>query len=148
MKKIVGLFIVLAVFLTACGETAKIKEVKSTDIMQKMDNKESFVLEIASDSCSACIAFKPTLEEMIKNKKVEVFKVTLDRENVQADGKTANPDGHANVAKLLEQYLEGQVSSTPTMVIVKDGKVSSVLVGAVQYTALVKWLVDNEIIKN
>ena len=145
MKKILLIFSIL--LLVACSGQNQYKVVKSSDIMTKIDNKESFILLVASDSCAACKAFTPTVEEVIKNKKIEVLAVKLDREKVKSDGKTEDPEGVKNVTKLLEQYLSNRVTGTPTMLLIKDGAILDIKVGIQTYTQLLAWLQGHGYVK-
>lgn len=148
MKKFSVILAVLLFVLVGCSSGKTVNEIKSTQVMTKIDNKESFLLYVASDTCSACLAFKPTLDEAIKNKGFDVYRIALDKENVMSDGKTSNPEGQKNVEKLLDTYLGGKVKVTPTLVYVEEGTVKSISEGALQYTQLLTWLSDNGIIKN
>ena len=43
-----------------------LKEIKYTSVMEKVENKESFVLLLSQTTCSHCMEFKPKLAEVAK----------------------------------------------------------------------------------
>lgn len=150
MKRISFVLFALLLVLVSCSSNKEQKIIDTTtvEIMKMMDNKETFIVEVASESCSACQVFKPVLEEAVKNKGFKLYRLALDKENVKADGKTANPEGQANVTKFLDVYLAGKVANTPTMLIIENGSVKAMKVGALQYTELIEWLGEFDVIKN
>lgn len=136
MKKLVLITSLLLVVLAGCTSTSNKKEinyVESADIMEKMDNQESFFLIIGNTTCSACLAYKPTLEEIVANKEADLYYLEVDTENGKSE------THKANVQKLFEEYLNSEINSTPTTIYVHEGKMDEYRSGIIKYTALVEW---------
>ena len=73
MKKLLLVSLVLVTLLVGCGSNQtknEIKYVETTEIMKKLDNKESFIMVVGNTTCAACIAYKPTLEQLVQNKEL------------------------------------------------------------------------------
>ncbi len=138
MKKIISL-LVLSILLVACttNQTTtnnEINYISSVQAMEKMDNNDSFFLVIGISTCSACIAYKPVLEELVKNKEAEIYYVQTDTE---ADRSTEDRN---NVIKFFEEYLNDQVNTTPSTIYIHEGEVEKIEVGNLRYTDLVAWV--------
>ena len=98
-------------------ESVSVGVVKVTDdnfVEEVIDAEQPVILEFSSNSCPPCVAMLTTLVDIAKNNK-DVKVATLN-----ADSKEAK--------EVLEEY---PVDATPTIMIFKDGKVISTLVGAV-----------------
>ncbi len=106
MKKLkIGLVILLIIVITGCskGYTNKI----SYDDYEKLiDNKESFILELMKDDCTACQSFKPKLKEVADEYKIEIKYINTDD----------------LTTKQLESF---GISGTPTVIFYIDGKEES-----------------------
>ena len=50
-----------------------LKELKYDQVIEKVENKDSFVLLLSQTTCSHCMDFKPKLAKVAKEYKVEVF---------------------------------------------------------------------------
>ena len=82
-------------------------EIKYNKLIKMIDKEDKFVLFIGSEKCSHCATFKTTVNEVVKEKKINIY--------------------YIDVSKLTEKeyaYLNSHFpfSGTPTTVIVKDGK--------------------------
>lgn len=136
MKKIILITLILVGILAGCSSntsTNKIKYVGTDELMEKLDNKESFFLVIGNSTCSACIQYKPTLEELVKNKDVELFYLEVDTEGAKSDAH------RENVVNFFENYLEDKVNSTPSTIYFSEGKMDELRVGLVKYSDLTQW---------
>lgn len=117
---IIGVVVVLVIFAVLFGYKAMKKEyitkVTPTEIQTKVDNKESFFFVIGAASCSACIAYQPTLEEYNKTTDQPVYYVDIEKLN----------------ASERESFLTTYpIEGTPTNFFVKDGQVKQVVVGGI-----------------
>ena len=131
------LFVIIGVLLflvTGCGEK-EYHEVTIDDLTKMVEAKESFVLVIGSETCSACESFKPTMERIITK-----YNIRINYINVY-------PLNEEEKAKLLSYVY---YNSTPTTVYFEDGKVTEThnrLTGAVTYDKVVESLKKNGYIK-
>lgn len=53
-------------------------EIKSKEVIEKINNKESFVLVISQTTCSHCADYKPRVEKVANDKKIEIFYIDVD----------------------------------------------------------------------
>lgn len=125
MKKI--FIIICALFLVGCSNP-KYTEISVTQFQEKLDAKESFILVIGSDTCSACKSYEPTMQKVMKDTNLEIFYINL---HVLSD---------EDYSKIYSSYV---VTSTPTTLFFKDGVETSTydrIVGAVDYDEVIKKL--------
>lgn len=73
MKKILLTLLVAicAVFSVGCGSRTY-KTITFDEYKQKIDNKESFILFIGSETCSHCSDFKKTINKVLEKYDVEI----------------------------------------------------------------------------
>lgn len=128
MKKIIVLIASFLLVLGACSSNKTTSEIKAQDVLDKMENKETFVVYLGTTTCSACIAYKPVVKEMMKNYDVTIYSVMLDNESDEAI-KTA----------LLEAM---PIQYTPATQLIVDGEVVKSYEGLLEYTELKKMLVE------
>lgn len=129
MKKIIAVAIALTLVLAGCSSSKKTAEITGKDLLEKVEAKETFVGYIGTTTCSACIAFKPIVKEMMKNYKVTIYSVMLDQEQDE---------------ELKKQIVELiSLSVTPTIFIVEDGEITKTYEGVLEYRDLKKMLVDH-----
>ena len=145
MKKIL-VFLFIALLLFGCGSSKKMTDISAQQLIEKFDKKESFVLVVASTTCAACLEAKPILNEIVDKKGVDILIWEIDKE--VRNGDNVNEEGKERMSKVLDQYLENQVNSTPTLVVVKDGKVLNTKAGLAQYIQYIEFLGANDVIKN
>ncbi len=142
MKRIIGLLLIGLLVISGCSSAKTINYIKTTQVMEKMDNKDDFVLIVGSSTCGACIAYKPILEEVVKNKEANIFYVQYDTEGIKADN-SVDEAGRANITKLFDEYFGGKITSTPSTLYIKDGKIDSMEAGLMSYVQLIDWLVSH-----
>jgi len=82
---------------------AELKDLDYQSVLEKIASKNSFVLYIYSDTCGACMSFKPVLEEFIQERNVTIYAVAKS---------------------LIEKGspLDKEVRLTPTVLIISGGK--------------------------
>lgn len=107
MKKKI-LFIILLAFcfsLTGCSRSITYKTFE-----KNIKNGDSMIVEIIQDGCSHCEAFEPVFSKFMKENDLEYVKLNL-----------------ANVTDEDYEVLSTQygVTGTPTVLLIKDGKVLS-----------------------
>ena len=126
MKKI--LICIIALLLVGCGKPKYI-EINYEQLKAKLDNKDTFVLLIGSDTCSACAMYETTMEKVMSDKKIEIYYVNL------------NNISEKEYKKIYTKFV---VNSTPTTIFIKEGQEKSTydrIVGAVDYQEVVKQLI-------
>ena len=100
-----------------------------------INNKEDFVLGIGSETCSACEAYKPTMEKVITNYNLRINYINI------------YPLEDEERAKLLSYVY---YTSTPTTVFFEKGVAAGThnrITGAVSYDKVVEALTKNGYIK-
>ena len=85
-----------------------LKEIKYDQVVEKINNKESFVLLLSQTTCAHCMDFKPKLAEVAKKYKVEIY--YLETNLLGADA----------LAKFKVDYFS--FDGTPTTIFVIDGE--------------------------
>ena len=86
-------------------------EIKYSEVIEKIENKESFVLLISQTECSHCISYKPKLEEVANEHKVDIYYIDVDLLSDEESDK-------------LNSYIN--FSSTPITVFLKSGEETTV----------------------
>ncbi len=136
MKKIIIIFLLFLCFgLTACMGPSTYDEISFDDLMEKIDNKDDFLLLIGSSTCTACQGFKPTINKIITEYKMDIKYIDVNKlSDDQSD-------------ELLAHF---RFSGTPIIVFVKNGKEKDPhnrIVGNQKYSKVVKKLKENGYIK-
>ena len=85
-------------------------EIKYDNVIEKIDNEESFVLLISQTDCTHCISFKPKLEGVANKFKVDIYYIDVDL---------------LNEKEYNELKARVNFSSTPVTVFLKKGKEST-----------------------
>lgn len=133
MKKVLlGVLLILTVCLTGCNY-ADYTEISFDEMNSKFEKNDTFVLVVGSSTCSACIQYKKTMQEIIKDYKVEVFFIDINN---------LDENQYNDMQAKYRQYDETSgryVIPTPTTVFIINGSESSYerLVGTARYTVVV-----------
>lgn len=135
MKKLL-IILLLALTIAGCASPASddVTYISSVQAKEKVENKESFFLVVGQSTCSGCIAYKPVLKEVLKNKEAEIFYVETDTEAAKSD------QDQKNVIEFFEQTLGDRVDTTPTTIYINEGEIEHMEVGVMKYTKLVEWI--------
>lgn len=128
MKKILMVITLLLCVagLTGCNKYSTYTELTYSELQTKLENKETFVVVLGSSTCSACAAYKLTMEDVIKDKQVEIF--YLDIAKLSSD----------DSSKFESKFV---IAATPTTVFIENGVETTTynrIVGAASYTDVVK----------
>lgn len=128
MKKIfITLFILGLFLLTGCGNSGY-TEVSYNELLQKLENKDTFALVLGSATCSACANYEVTMKKVIKDNDIEIFYLDLH---------ALSDDDYASA------YSKFVFQSTPTTIFIKDGKETTTydrIIGSAGYNDVVKEL--------
>lgn len=125
--KYVVLLLIGTVFittLTACQLGGNVKNLSVTSLKEKIENKDTFIVEVMRTGCSACESYAPTFNSVMGKYKLEAYQINTadltDEESSELDSIT---------------YISG----TPTTLFFVGGKLEdsyNKLVGAVTSDAL------------
>lgn len=114
--KIIAILLV-AVLLVGCGATNKdeskyLKEVTYKELLKKIENKDTFILEIMATSCTHCQTFTPKLISVLEEHDITAYKINL-----------------SNISKEDEEALKAEYkySGTPEVIFFFDGAEKSKL---------------------
>ena len=67
MKKITKIsLIIIGIILLAGCEKNPLQEISYNDLEKALNNKETFILEIAQDGCHNCEEFNPIFKKVLK----------------------------------------------------------------------------------
>ena len=130
MKKVLlVLFVLLS--LTACNKKFSKGEVVTAyadEILEKLENKESFIVYVGYDDCQSCKEFKPILNQLIENYDITIYYLPTD------DKQTEDQLNEMQYNYFYRMYW------TPTTYIVEDGEVLAIKEQLIEYEELVEWL--------
>lgn len=133
MKKLV---ILLLPFLLLCGcGKSSYKEISFDTFEKLVENKESFILFIGAESCSHCVTYKTTINEVVKEYKVDIKYIDVDKLSTKQD----------SALKKVASY-----TGTPTTVFIEKGKEESTynrIVGNRDFEYVINKLQKNGYIK-
>jgi thioredoxin len=136
-KKIIFLVILVGVlFLTGCKNNLNtVKEIDFTTLQNKIENKETFILEIIQTGCSHCEEFSPRFRTVLGDYDLTGYSINLSNLTEEEKNK-------------LYEIIE--VSGTPTVCFFKKGneEVMNKIVGAVSNKEIYNKLKDAKYIKN
>lgn len=107
MKKFLKLIvIILCLFIfTGCGKSY-VKEISYNEYKDLIKDKETFILEIMRTDCSACINFKPKLEQVAEDYKLEIKYLNTD---------------HLSEEEYNDLFDKTGISGTPTVIFYHNG---------------------------
>ena len=136
MKKRILLVLILffSFFIFFC-ENNYLKSIDYNNFMEKVENKESFIVEVIQTGCSACKDFTPTFRKVINQYKITAYQ--LNYSDLKEEEK-----------KEFDSTFS--ISATPTVLFITEGEEKSVLtriVGAVEKNKIVDKLKINSYIK-
>ena len=80
------------------------------EIVKKIENKESFVFMISQTTCSHCASYKPKIEKVANEHKINIYYIDVDLLN----------DTEVSELKSYVNY-----DSTPSTIFIKNGEESS-----------------------
>ena len=55
------------------------KEIKSEEVIEKINNKDDFILVISQTTCSHCAEYKPRIEKVANDKKIIIYYMEFDK---------------------------------------------------------------------
>jgi len=113
MKKVLKLiiFILTCVIVTGCGSN-NITKITYSELEKKLENKESFILEIVQDGCHNCESFSPKFEKVLNEYNIQAFSINLSNITEEEN------------EKLNNLY---NITGTPAVIFIEKGDEPSIL---------------------
>lgn len=131
MKRITKILLLLFVLVLFTGCTKEeensddakyLKEISYSELLEKIENKETFFFEVMQDGCSYCQAFTPKLISVLKEYEITGYKLNmtnLTEEEYEEFDKNFGIDGTPETIFITEgkektklQRIEGNTSKT------------------------------------
>lgn len=112
-------------------------EIKYDDVIEKLDNKESFVLLISQTTCNHCNTYKPKLKSVAKKHECFIYYIDVD---------LLDEDKYED----LNKRISFKTSGTPLTIFFKNGEETTVanrIVGAESKEVVENKLKSNGFIK-
>lgn len=135
MKYIKIFMLFIFVFIIGCGNGKGYSEITYKNLLDMIENKDSFLLMISSSTCPHCDQFKITIEELNKKYKTDIKYIDVDK---------LNQDEMLNL-KALFPYR-----GTPVTIKIVDGQeenIDSRIDGAKDYSYTKQKLIEWKYIK-
>ncbi len=108
MKKLFLIFIMILPILTSCGsKLSSYEEIDYDTFIEKIENKDDFILFIGSSTCQHCDAFKVTINNVIKKHQVKIYYIDIHKFD-------------ESQSKKFKTYIN--FNATPTTVFINGGK--------------------------
>lgn len=98
--------LIVAIFVERNLNKSYFIKLEYDDVIEKIENKEDFVLVLSQTTCSHCASYKPKVEEVANEYKVNLYYIEVDL--LSADEKK-------------EFVTHVNFSSTPSTVFILDG---------------------------
>ena len=135
-KKILFLVAILfaTLLLTGCNATASIEEISLDTLKGKIENKDTFILEVIQTGCSHCAEFSPRLKSVLSDNNLTAYSINLS---------------DLSKEELEEMNNISKISGTPTTLFFKVGEEDTThrLVGSVSNSEVESRLKDAGYIK-
>lgn len=132
LKKLIilTLIVVSTLMLTGCEDDSNVvREIDYSEFEEKIDNKDSFILEVIQTGCSHCEEFSPRFKAVLKTNNLKAYSLNLYNLNNEEREKFSK--------------LTTNVTGTPTVLFFKDGSETSIKInGAVSNEKIEERLKD------
>lgn len=86
-------------------------EIKYKEVIEKIENDESFVLVVSQTNCAHCASYKPKIEKVANKYKINIYYIDVD---LLSDAENENFSSYINH------------DGTPVTVFIKNGEETSV----------------------
>ena len=140
-KKILYITLAVAIILSiliyfVINNKSYLTEISYDEIIEKIDNKESFILCITATDCIHCQNYKPKLEKIIKEYNITIYNTNID-----------------NMTEKEYENFKTRLSfdgGTPVTIFIKDGTETTTatrIEGNVSIEKIIKKLQKNDYIE-
>ena len=107
------IIVILIVNYTNTPKKGELIQVNYKEVLQKVDNNDTFVLIVSQSTCSHCATYKPKIKEIAEEHGLDIYYIDYDKESKK------------DSEKFLEEFhLSG---ATPITLFFKNGKEKSIL---------------------
>lgn len=122
MKKIkiilIGLIIIILLTATILilGSKSNLVKLNYNEVIEKLKDKETFVLCISAKDCIHCQNYKPKLKKISNQYKIKIYYIdtdTIDKDNYDEFKKQLNFDGSTPVTLFIK---DGEEKTTATRI--------------------------------
>lgn len=144
MKKFIYILLISMLFLTACSSKdteGEITFLNLTEYEEKLSSNDKYLVVVGNKDCSACQQYKPILQEINKNKGLEIFYIQID------DSKWTDEE-RKKLLEVTQDKLGVDIAGTPTSFIVENGSLKEVKVGYKEYGEILDALVEHELVES
>lgn len=121
MKKALLIITSLMLFITTgCSAMIvedSVNEVTVEEVVNRIEEEDTFAFILGSDNCPACVQYKENLKDLKKKEDIVLDYIDLDN---------SEENSMEDTADLIVQHLDGDLEdglSTPTTYFIVDGKV-------------------------
>lgn len=134
MKKLIilTLIVISTIMFTGCSNNNVINEINFDELEEKIDNKDSFILEIIQTGCSHCEEFSPRFKAVLKTNNLEAYSLNIYN---------LNNEEREKFNDLIT------ISGTPTVIFFEKGKEENRISGAVSNEKIEEELTEAGYIK-
>ncbi len=134
MKKLIilTLIVISTIMFTGCSNNNVINEINFDELEEKIDNKDSFILEIIQTGCSHCEEFSPRFKAVLKTNNLEAYSLNIYN---------LNNEEREKFNDLIT------ISGTPTVIFFEKGKEENRISGAVSNEKIEEELKESGYIK-
>ena len=88
-----------------------LSEIKYDKVIEMIDNKEDFILLVSQTTCNHCMSYKPKLEDIAKEYKIQMYYIQVDLLNNEEKEK-------------FEDYIS--YDGTPATIFIRNGEEKTV----------------------
>lgn len=101
---IIVFVIILSILYYVNVKEGQLIELTYNELVEKINNKDNFVMCISRTTCSHCADYKPKLKEVAKENNIDIYYIDIDKYNEEEFSNLISFDG-----------------STPTTIFIKNG---------------------------
>lgn len=101
------ILIIITIYLITMNTGGSLQELKSNEVIKKINNKETFVLCVSQTTCSHCMMYKPTLKKLANKHNINIYYVDIDLFEEKEE-------------KEFEKYIH--IDGTPTTIFYINGE--------------------------
>ena len=101
------ILLIISIFIIYKNTKSRLYELNVDQVVEKIDNKENFILCISRTTCSHCLTYKPKLEKISRKYNIDIYYIDIDKYD----------DDEVNTFRSYVSFDGG----TPTTTFIKDG---------------------------
>ena len=140
MKKILLVMLMACTLLGISGCSKKEEKtyeypLSASELLEKIENKETFVVYLAATSCEQCGIYGKFIPKFNEQYDIEIMHVDMEQE------KTNDKESHDEVLELF------QLQYTPTTYVVIDGEIKEARDGRLNTETLIEYLSKYDLIE-